>query len=156
MRVVRVRTGVVLDDDGGALAKMLPLFRLGVGGPVAGGDQYMPWIHLDDLVALYLRALDDAAWSGRRSTATAPEPGDQQGLLARRSAARCTAPRSPRSPASRVAPALRRDGRDRRPTASAPCRSAPQALGFTLRATRSSTRRCATRSPADRAARTPR
>ena len=50
VRVVRVRTGVVLDKGGGALAKMLPFFKLGVGGPVAGGRQYLPWIHVDDLV----------------------------------------------------------------------------------------------------------
>ena len=48
MRVVRVRTGVVLAADGGALAKMLPPFRLGVGGPVAGGRQYISWIHTED------------------------------------------------------------------------------------------------------------
>src|SRR4051812_4978459 len=42
LRVVRVRTGIVLDKDGGALAKMLTPFKLGVGGPVAGGKQYMP------------------------------------------------------------------------------------------------------------------
>ena len=64
MRVARVRTGVVLDKDGGALAKMLPFFRLGVGGPVAGGRQYMPWIHVDDLVGIYLAALDGDGWSG--------------------------------------------------------------------------------------------
>lgn len=72
-RVVKVRTGVVLDPSGGALAKMLPPFKLGAGGPVAGGDQYLPWIHVDDLVALYLRALDDTAWSGAYNGA-APEP----------------------------------------------------------------------------------
>lgn len=64
LRVATIRTGVVLDAHGGALAKMLPPFRLGVGGPVAGGHQYMAWIHVDDLVALYLAALDGAAWSG--------------------------------------------------------------------------------------------
>jgi uncharacterized protein (TIGR01777 family) len=73
LRVVKVRTGVVLDQDGGALAKMLLPFKLGIGGPVAGGDQYLPWIHVDDLVALYLRALDDDAWSGPVN-ATAPTP----------------------------------------------------------------------------------
>ena len=73
LRVVQIRTGVVLDKDGGALAKMLPPFKLGVGGPVAGGDQYLPWIHADDLVALYLRALDDPSWSGPYNGA-APEP----------------------------------------------------------------------------------
>ena len=64
MRVVNVRTGVVLAKSGGALAKMLPPFRLGVGGPVAGGRQYMPWIHVDDLVGIYVAALDDETWSG--------------------------------------------------------------------------------------------
>lgn len=72
-RVVLVRTGVVLDAGGGALAKMLPPFKLGVGGPVAGGEQYMPWIHLDDLVGIYVRAIDDAAWSGPVNGA-APAP----------------------------------------------------------------------------------
>jgi uncharacterized protein (TIGR01777 family) len=52
---------------------MLPPFKLGVGGPVAGGDQYLPWIHVDDLVGLYLRALDDASWSGAYNM-SAPSP----------------------------------------------------------------------------------
>jgi uncharacterized protein (TIGR01777 family) len=73
MRVVRVRTGVVLDRSGGALAKMLPPFRAGIGGPVAGGRQYLPWIHLDDLVGIYLAALDGDDWSGPVN-ASAPEP----------------------------------------------------------------------------------
>lgn len=63
-RVVLVRTGVVLDAGGGALAKMLPPFKLGIGGPVAGGRQYIPWIHLDDLVGIYVQAIDDVSWSG--------------------------------------------------------------------------------------------
>jgi len=73
LRVVRLRTGVLLDRADGALARMLPPFRLGVGGPVAGGDQYISWIAPDDLVRLYLAALDDPAWSGAVN-ATAPEP----------------------------------------------------------------------------------
>jgi hypothetical protein len=73
LRVVRVRTGVALDPAGGALAKMLPPFRLGAGGPVAGGRQYMPWIHADDLVGIYLAALDGPDWTGPVN-ATAPEP----------------------------------------------------------------------------------
>lgn len=73
VRVVRLRTGVVLDREGGALARMLPFFQLGVGGPVAGGRQWLSWVHADDLVALYLAALDDPAWSGPFN-ATAPEP----------------------------------------------------------------------------------
>lgn len=64
LRVARVRTGVVLDGSGGALGKMLLPFRLGVGGPVAGGRQYLPWIHADDVVGVYLAALDSADFSG--------------------------------------------------------------------------------------------
>jgi uncharacterized protein len=73
MRVALMRTGVVLDRNGGALAKMLPPFRLGLGGPVAGGRQFISWIHLDDLVALIVAATQDERWSGPVN-ATAPEP----------------------------------------------------------------------------------
>ena len=73
VRVVKLRTGVVLDSDGGALSKMLPPFKAGIGGPVAGGRQYMPWIHLDDVVGMIVAALDDDRWSGAVN-ATAPEP----------------------------------------------------------------------------------
>jgi uncharacterized protein len=72
-RVVCVRTGIVLDRHGGALAKMLAPFRAGVGGPVAGGRQYMPWIHADDLVDLMLAALDDPRYAGPVN-GSAPEP----------------------------------------------------------------------------------
>jgi uncharacterized protein len=73
LRVVTLRTGVVLSKDGGALKKMLLPFRAGVGGPVAGGKQYFPWIHIDDMVGLYLAALDRDDWSGAFN-ASAPEP----------------------------------------------------------------------------------
>jgi uncharacterized protein (TIGR01777 family) len=73
VRVVHIRTGVVLDRTGGALKTMLPPFKAGVGGPVAGGRQYMPWIHLDDIAGLYLHALDNEAWSGAYNGA-APTP----------------------------------------------------------------------------------
>ncbi len=73
VRTVQVRTGVVLDRDGGALLKMLPPFRLGVGGPVAGGQQYVAWIGSNDLVGIMLAALSDERWSGPFN-ATAPEP----------------------------------------------------------------------------------
>jgi uncharacterized protein (TIGR01777 family) len=73
MRVVNVRTAVVLDASGGALGKMLPFFRLGIGGPVAGGRQYLPWIHADDIVGIYLAALDNEAWTGP-IIAAAPDP----------------------------------------------------------------------------------
>ncbi|HET8823304.1 MAG TPA: TIGR01777 family oxidoreductase [Thermoleophilaceae bacterium] len=73
MRVVLNRTGVVLSPSGGALAKMLPFFKAGVGGPVAGGKQYVPWIHLDDVVGAILFELDTPAASGPINL-TAPEP----------------------------------------------------------------------------------
>jgi uncharacterized protein (TIGR01777 family) len=72
-RVVYTRTGVVLAPQGGALEKMLPIFRLGVGGPVGGGRQYVPWIHIDDVVGALLRAVDDPQLSGAVNL-TAPAP----------------------------------------------------------------------------------
>lgn len=73
IRVVAVRTGVVIDRADGGLARMVPVFRLGIGGPVAGGHQYISWIAPDDLVRLYLASLDDPDWSGPFN-GTAPEP----------------------------------------------------------------------------------
>jgi uncharacterized protein len=73
IRVARLRIGVVLDPRGGALARMLPPFRLGLGGAVAGGRQYISWIHREDLVELVLRAIDDRRWAGPLN-ATAPQP----------------------------------------------------------------------------------
>jgi uncharacterized protein len=73
MRVAVTRTGVVLSPEGGALAKMLPFFRLGIGGPVAGGRQYVPWIHLDDVVGAMLLCLDDTQAAGPVNLA-APNP----------------------------------------------------------------------------------
>jgi uncharacterized protein (TIGR01777 family) len=73
VRVVQIRTGVVLDSSGGALAKMLPPFRLGLGGPIAGGRQYVSWIHPDDHLGIVQAALTDGRWSGPVN-ATAPEP----------------------------------------------------------------------------------
>jgi uncharacterized protein (TIGR01777 family) len=73
MRVLNMRTGVVLDAHGGALAKMLPPFRMGIGGPVAGGRQYVSWIHLDDLAAMFAAAIEQETWNGPVN-ATAPNP----------------------------------------------------------------------------------
>jgi uncharacterized protein (TIGR01777 family) len=73
VRLAIVRTGHVLDPSGGLLARMLPPFKLGVGGPLAGGDQYMSWIHIDDEVGILLWALDDERVSGVVN-ATAPNP----------------------------------------------------------------------------------
>jgi uncharacterized protein (TIGR01777 family) len=73
VRVVLSRTGVVLSESGGALEKMLPFFKAGIGGPVAGGRQYVPWVHLDDVVGAILFVLDSEAASGPVNV-TAPEP----------------------------------------------------------------------------------
>jgi uncharacterized protein (TIGR01777 family) len=73
MRVVCTRTGVVLSPSGGALAKMLPVFKLGIGGPLAGGGQYVPWIHLDDVVGGLVHCLDHEQASGPVNL-TAPTP----------------------------------------------------------------------------------
>jgi uncharacterized protein len=73
VRVVTTRTGVMLSESGGALAKMLPPFKLGVGGPVAGGRQYMSWVHIDDVVGAMLFCLDEQSVSGPVNV-TAPDP----------------------------------------------------------------------------------
>jgi uncharacterized protein (TIGR01777 family) len=73
LRVVCVRIGVVLERGGGALARMLPAFRLGLGGPIGSGGQYMSWIHRDDVVGIMLFALNHGALNGIFN-ATAPEP----------------------------------------------------------------------------------
>jgi uncharacterized protein (TIGR01777 family) len=73
LRVVVTRSGLVLDPRGGLLKRLLLPFKLGLGGPIAGGDQYMSWIHIDDEVRLLLWALDDERVSGPINS-TAPEP----------------------------------------------------------------------------------
>ncbi len=73
VRLVLPRIGIVLGEEGGALSKMLLPFRLGVGGPLGSGKQWMPWIHRDDLVALLVAAVEDPRFEGPVN-ATAPEP----------------------------------------------------------------------------------
>jgi len=72
-RVVGIRTGLVLERDGGALPEMLPPFRFGAGGPVGSGRQYWPWIHRADWIALVRWALQRPDASGVFN-ATAPNP----------------------------------------------------------------------------------
>lgn len=72
-RVTILRTGLLLDPEGGLLKQLLLPFKLGVGGPLAGGSQYMPWIHRDDEIGLILWALDNDKVSGVVN-ATAPNP----------------------------------------------------------------------------------
>ena len=64
VRVVTIRIGLVLGKDGGALAQMLPLFRLGFGGRLGHGRQWMPWIHVHDLARLLVFAAESEALSG--------------------------------------------------------------------------------------------
>jgi uncharacterized protein (TIGR01777 family) len=73
VRLVTLRIGIVLGPDGGALGKMLPVFRLGFGGPIGDGQQWMSWIHRHDLARLIATALEDPAYSGTYN-AVAPEP----------------------------------------------------------------------------------
>jgi uncharacterized protein (TIGR01777 family) len=70
-RVAMVRSGLVLGSDGGALAKLLPIFKAGTGGRVGSGKQWYSWIHIDDAVGIYLLALDRLEGA---LNATAPNP----------------------------------------------------------------------------------
>jgi hypothetical protein len=98
VRVVLLRTGVVLGRAGGALAQMLPPFKMGAGGPIGSGRQYFPWIHLYDLVNLIVAALDDDRYAGAIN-AVAPD------LVTSRTFAR-TLGRALRRPALLPTPAL--------------------------------------------------
>lgn len=73
IRAVSVRVGVVLGRGGGAIAKMLLPFKLGLGGRLGSGKQWMPWVHLDDVVGIMLHAASNADVSGPIN-ATAPTP----------------------------------------------------------------------------------
>ncbi len=64
IRVPIIRVGVVLDTEGGVLGKMLPPFRWGLGGPLGSGQQWMSWIHVDDLVELFLFAMNNESLRG--------------------------------------------------------------------------------------------
>lgn len=73
IRVVCPRVGIVLGPDGGALSLMLTPFRLGLGGPVGDGSQWMSWVHIDDVVGLMLYAMNTSGIEGPMNV-TAPEP----------------------------------------------------------------------------------
>ena len=72
-RLVIFRIGIVLEAEGGALGKMLPIFKIGLGGPIGDGKQWMSWIHRSDLCGLIIKALVDKQFSGVYN-AVAPEP----------------------------------------------------------------------------------
>jgi len=73
IRVVFVRTGVVLSADGGALEKMLPPFKMGAGGRLGSGKQWFPWIHIDDIVGIFRHSIVNAKATGPINGA-APQP----------------------------------------------------------------------------------
>ena len=73
MRTVILRTGLVLTKHGGLVKQLLVPFKLGVGGPLGGGEQFMSWIHIDDVVGLILWALENEQVTGPVN-ATAPNP----------------------------------------------------------------------------------
>lgn len=72
IRVVRIRTGIVLSRQGGALAKLMRPIKFGLGAPLGQGNQYMPWIHMDDLCTIYIHALENKDMHGAYN-AVAPE-----------------------------------------------------------------------------------
>lgn len=72
IRLVKIRTGVVLGANGGALAKMLPPFKAGMGGKMGHGDQWMSWVHLDDLVGLIQHAINGPVRGPMNGTAPNP------------------------------------------------------------------------------------
>ena len=72
-RLVILRIGIVLEADGGALAKMLPIFKIGLGGPIGDGNQWMSWIHRSDLCSLIITSLENKKFKGIYN-AVAPKP----------------------------------------------------------------------------------
>ena len=76
VRRVSIRTGVVLGQDG-MLKKLLPLFKLGLGGSVGDGKQWLPWIHIDDLVSIFITAALDDRYQGPIN-AVSPNPVQYQ------------------------------------------------------------------------------
>lgn len=73
VRVVCLRQGLILSRDGGFLAPLLPVFRLGLGGPFGNGRQWWSWVHMDDVIACYRAAMRDARWQGPVNV-VAPHP----------------------------------------------------------------------------------
>lgn len=72
IRTAKIRTGIVLSNDAPALKKMLMPVKLGLGSPLGSGKQYMPWIHIDDLCEIYLKAIENKSFSGAYN-AVAPQ-----------------------------------------------------------------------------------
>ena len=71
-RTIKLRTGIVISKDGGAIPKMALPARLGVGAPLGSGKQWISWIHLDDMCRLYIEALENENWQGAYNAVAAP------------------------------------------------------------------------------------
>lgn len=78
-RVVKIRTAVVLSERDGALKKMIPTIKMGIGSPLGSGKQYMPWIHIKDICSIYKFALKNSTFNGAFN-ATAPEHTTNENL----------------------------------------------------------------------------
>ena len=72
-RLIILRIGIVLGVNGGALGKMLPIFKVGLGGPIGDGNQWMSWIHIDDLCNIIVKGVKDKKYSGIIN-AVSPQP----------------------------------------------------------------------------------
>lgn len=72
IRTVKIRTGVVLTKQGGALSKMITPVKMGIGSAIGSGRQYLPWIHIDDLCGIYIKAIEDKQMDGAHN-AVAPD-----------------------------------------------------------------------------------
>ncbi len=81
IRTIIVRTGVVLSDKGGALAKMKTPVKLGVGSPIGSGRQYMPWIHLEDICNIYIKAIEDGNMHGAYNAVAPENPSNKEFMI---------------------------------------------------------------------------
>lgn len=72
IRTVKLRTGIVISKDGGAIPKMALPARFGAGAPLGSGRQWMSWIHLDDMCRLYIQALENESWHGAYNAVATP------------------------------------------------------------------------------------
>ncbi len=72
IRTVKIRTGVVLTGKGGAVGRIIPIVRMGIGSALGNGQQYLPWIHIEDLSNIYIKAIEDTSLRGTYN-AVAPD-----------------------------------------------------------------------------------
>ncbi len=105
VRVAALRTGFVIASRGGAMDKIRPLFRLGLGGRLGSGKQWMPWVHIDDVCGLIIHLLENDNLSGAFN-AVAPAPVTQRRVHAH-ACGRAASTRAPARPGVRATPCAR-------------------------------------------------